>query len=178
MAKWRATSIDVGLDVKVFKLSGKWEPNDAERRAAWNLYVELITRIAVVELPSGSGLMREALTSLYQLFGATRKILVDAGPEVSRPKEPGFFSFAQIALVILNTVIRPTLAYWHPVLEDWEHQDTNKSRKEHEDEWSRRDDLRADLEAVRVVLKGYARLLAQACGAPDLTDPLPGQRQP
>jgi hypothetical protein len=37
-------SVDVGLDLKIFKISGTWEPNDTERRAAWKLYVELITR--------------------------------------------------------------------------------------------------------------------------------------
>jgi hypothetical protein len=32
------------------KLSGVWEPDQAERNAAWELYVELVTRIAVVPL--------------------------------------------------------------------------------------------------------------------------------
>ena len=37
-------TVEVGLDLKNFKISGTWEPNDAERKAAWELYVELITR--------------------------------------------------------------------------------------------------------------------------------------
>lgn len=37
--------------------------------------MELVTRIAVVPLGSGEGILREALTSLHQLFGVTREIL-------------------------------------------------------------------------------------------------------
>jgi hypothetical protein len=43
-------SVEVGLDLKVFSLKGTWEPSNTERAAAWELYVELITRISVVPL--------------------------------------------------------------------------------------------------------------------------------
>jgi hypothetical protein len=36
-------------------LSGTWEPDQAERDAAWELYVELVTRIAVAQLGPGGG---------------------------------------------------------------------------------------------------------------------------
>ena len=41
------------------EVSGTWEPDEAERRAAWELYVELATRVAVVPLGPGEGLLRE-----------------------------------------------------------------------------------------------------------------------
>ena len=50
-------------------LSGRWEPDQVERDAAWELYVELVTRIAVAQLGPGGGVLREALTSLHQFFG-------------------------------------------------------------------------------------------------------------
>lgn len=43
------------------EISGTWEPDEAERRAAWELCVELITRVAVVKLGTAEGLLREAL---------------------------------------------------------------------------------------------------------------------
>ena len=43
-------SVGVKMDLKLFSISGTWVPNDAERRAAWELYVEMITRIAVVPM--------------------------------------------------------------------------------------------------------------------------------
>jgi hypothetical protein len=55
-----------------------WKPNDAERDAAWERYVELATRIAVVPLRGGEGLIREALTSLYPRPASPQQ--VTAGP--------------------------------------------------------------------------------------------------
>jgi hypothetical protein len=51
----------------VGEVSGTWEPDQAERHAAWELYVELVTRVAVVELGPEEGLLREALSSLHAL---------------------------------------------------------------------------------------------------------------
>ena len=55
------------------EISGTWEPGLAERDAAWELYIELITRVSVVDLGPDEGLVREALSSLYTLFGTTRE---------------------------------------------------------------------------------------------------------
>ncbi len=57
-------SVQVELDLKLVKIAGTWEPNEVERRAAWELYVELLTRVAVVPLAREEGLVREALASL------------------------------------------------------------------------------------------------------------------
>lgn len=62
--------------------SAEWQADDTERRAAWSLYVELVTRIAVQSLEIDEGLLREALNSLYSLFGTTRQVLKEAGPDV------------------------------------------------------------------------------------------------
>ncbi|GAA2629232.1 hypothetical protein [Streptomyces axinellae] len=51
----------------VGEISGVWEPADAERRASWELYLELASRVSVVELDPEEGLLREALSSLYSL---------------------------------------------------------------------------------------------------------------
>ena len=53
-------SVQVGLNFHVLQISGTWEPNDDEGKAAWELYVELVTRIAVVPLGGEEGLLREA----------------------------------------------------------------------------------------------------------------------
>lgn len=58
------------------------EPDSTERDAAWELYVELVTRVAVQSLNPQEGLVREAMNSLYSLFGSTRQILRKAGPGV------------------------------------------------------------------------------------------------
>src|SRR5437016_864259 len=52
-------SVQVGLNLYFLQISGTWEPNEDERKAAWELHVELVTRIAVVPLGADDGLLRE-----------------------------------------------------------------------------------------------------------------------
>ncbi|ROR43392.1 hypothetical protein EDD39_1544 [Kitasatospora cineracea] len=168
-------SVDVKLKLYVLEISGTWEPNDAERKAAWELYVELVTRIAVVPLNPQDGLLREALGSLYSLFATTREVLRRHGPEVAEPKKDGQYNFGYLSVAMLNFGIRPLLAYWHPVLEDWETQrPTDRSRHDHELAWPRVEELRTSLNNTRHVLAAYADLLASACGVPSLLAAVPG----
>jgi hypothetical protein len=43
-------TVEVKVDLKLLSVSGVWEPNDVGRAAAWEFYVELITRAAAVPL--------------------------------------------------------------------------------------------------------------------------------
>src|SRR5437879_2013238 len=113
-------SFDVKLAAGPLSVGGKWVPDAAEAEAAWELYVELITRISVIELEPNQGLLSEALSSLYTLFDTTRDILREKGPKVVRPKHGGKYSFGYLAVTILNFAVRPVLAKWHPELQDWE----------------------------------------------------------
>jgi hypothetical protein len=167
-------SIQVGLDLHFLQISGTWEPNDEERQAAWELYVELITRVAVVPLGPDEGLMDEALASLYSLFAITRDILRRHGPTVAEPKADGQYNFGYLAVAMLNAVLRPVLARWHPALEEWEqHRSAGVSRAEHERAWAHAVELRADLDETRRGLADYAGLMASACGVPDLSAAIP-----
>ncbi|MFF8942542.1 hypothetical protein ACF1A5_09750 [Streptomyces sp. NPDC014864] len=168
-------SVNVKLNLRVLEISGTWEPNDAERRAAWELYVELVTRVSVVPLRTDEGLLREALSSLYSLFGTTREVLRKYGPEVAEPKKDGQYNFGYLAVAMLNYGIRPLLAVWHPVLEDWEsRRPADRSRRDHEQAWEAADELRASLRDTRAILTEYADLLASACGVPNLLQAVPG----
>ena len=141
--------------------SAEWEADPAERRAAWSLYIELVTRIAVQPLEVDTGLVREALNSLYSLFGITREILKQAGPNVGASRS----SVGGIAIAVLNNGLRPFLAKWHPLLQTWEAQKPpHKSPKEHEQNWSEEPKLRAELESLRQDLDSYANALAVIAG--------------
>ncbi|MFN0179285.1 MAG: hypothetical protein ACKVZ0_10840, partial [Gemmatimonadales bacterium] len=155
------------------EIGGEWELDRVEQEAAWEMYVELATRVTVVPLGADEGLLREALTSFYTVFGSTREILRRHGPAVAKvPKtadDTGKHSFGYIAAWVLNGAVRPLLARWHPLLEDWEAQrPLTTSRRDHERAWAHHDDLRAEISAVRSVLTDYAWILAQACEAPAL----------
>jgi hypothetical protein len=139
--------------------------------------VELVTRVSVVPLRAEEGLLREALTSLYSLFGSTREILRRHGPEIAEPKPDGQYNFGYLAVAMLNYGVRPLLAGWHPALEDWEtRRASDRSRREHEQAWPEAEQLRTALNDTRQVLTAYANLLASACGVPNLLEAVPPAR--
>jgi hypothetical protein len=168
----RRSSFKVSLNLP-FGLGGveqSWEPDDDERRAAWELYVELCTRIATVPPEAGTGLQREALTSLYTLFGATREILRRYGPGVAQPKGDGSASFGILAVTVLNDALRPLLSVWHPLLQDREDQRPPEvTRVEWERSWDRIGDLVDALAQVRRTVNQYGQLLAEVAEVPALT---------
>jgi hypothetical protein len=166
----KLTSVKVKLELPyIGGIEGTWEPDESERKAAWEMYVELITRIAVAELRPGEGLLREALSSLYTLFDTTRKILREYGPSVAQPKGEDNLSFGYLAVAILNTVLRPVLAKWHPLLLDYENaKESSVSPLEHERRWEKYEELREELNTVRGVLTDYANLLAEVADVPSL----------
>ncbi len=148
------------------ELSGTWEPVQAERRAAWELYIELITRVTVVELRPGEGLVREALRSLYSIFASTREILRKYGPEVAPRGREDAVTFGVLAVAVLNGALRPLLAKWHPALAAWEAQRPDTvDQVQHERDWDQLPELRRELSSTRAALADLARVLADVAGA-------------
>lgn len=64
--------------------------------------IELVTRVAVQSLSVDQGSIREAMNSLYSLFGSTREILRKAGPKVGASRD----SVGGIAIAVLNNGLR------------------------------------------------------------------------
>jgi transcriptional regulator with XRE-family HTH domain len=147
----------------------------AERAAAWELYVELVTRTAVSELGSNQGLLREALSSLHSLFGTTRAILRKHGETAASLDGRGLHEFAVLALAILNQVLRPVLSEWHPLLLEHEaRRPPDVSIAAHERGWRRNGECRLALARVRTTLDEYAMRLAGLAGvAPVHASPPP-----
>lgn len=109
--QWRDLLADWGLNK--LKLSAgfldlEFSPSDEERRAAWDMVVELSTRVATQPLDDREGTDEAALASLHALFGITRGILKQYGPRTQ--------DFARVAIAVLNEVLRPFLSRWHPRL--------------------------------------------------------------
>ncbi len=150
-------------------IEGTWEPDDSERKASWEMYIELITRIAIAKLGSDEGLLREALTSMYSLFATTRNILRQYGPGIAQPKGEDNLSFGYLAVAVLNTVLRPLLSKWHPLLKDYEDlRPSNISSVAYERAWEHHDALRKEIDDARRALTDYAKLLGEVAGVPSL----------
>lgn len=168
MPKLSAVKVEIGIP-SIGKIEGTWEPNEIEERAAWELYVELTTRISVIDLQTDTGLLRESLSSLHSLFGITRQILRQYGPTIARPKRGYNLSLGFIALSILNMGLRPFLSKWHPLLLDHEaDKPAIMSSIDHEQSWDRYIAFRTALQDVQRILFEYADLLAEAAKIPPL----------
>ncbi|EDX74739.1 hypothetical protein MC7420_6217 [Coleofasciculus chthonoplastes PCC 7420] len=139
----------------------EWEADETERKAAWSLYVELVTRITVQSLEADQGLLREALNSLYSMFAITRQILRDAGPDVGISSQ----SVGGIAIAVLNKGLRPFLSKWHPLLQTWEAQKPpTASPKQHEKNWSLEPQMYEELLILGKELQQYTEALAEIVG--------------
>lgn len=94
-------TVSVSLPFGIGSMS--WKVDTTQKKAAWSLYVELVTRIAVQPLELDQGLVREAMNSLYSLFGTTCEVLKAAGPDVGAARD----SVGAIAIAVLNNGLRP-----------------------------------------------------------------------
>ena len=134
---------------------------DEARRAAWELYVELQTRIAVQPLGVDEGLLREALNSLHTIFATTREVLRESGPVVGAKRN----SVGGIAMRVLNQGLRPFLGKWHPELQVWESERRQgTSPRTHEDAWPKGQAARRELDSLRKRLGRYSRALERIAG--------------
>ena len=124
---------------------------DEDRDAAWELYIEMLTRIVTQPLPSEAGDEATALASVYSLFGITREILRRRGRRTVQ--------FSKVAIPVLNQIVRPFTAKWH-----------RESLAGAFDTAAGRAEFRADLEALRSELLNYNRMLADIANVEDLTD--------
>ena len=159
--------VNVKLDLKlpvIGGIQGTWEPDESEVRAAWELYVEMVTRTPLGEFSLADGSARESLNSIYSLFHTTRALLRSYGPAVARPREGRELSLGYLAVSMLNLVLRPLLTRWHPRLQGWERVNLDTPERE----WPDRIEFAEELDMVREQLEQYAGLFAEVAGVPEL----------
>ncbi len=139
----------VKLSTKGVELDVAFKEDD--RDAAWELYVEMLTRIVTQPLPSEAGDEKTALDSVYSLFPTTREILRRRGRKT--------IQFSKVAIPVLNQVVRPFTAKWH-----------RESLSEDFDGEIKRGEFRNELIELQKKLRSYNRMLAEIAGVEDLTD--------
>jgi hypothetical protein len=145
--KWGMT----GLKVKTPILEMDWEPSDPDKNAAWDLYVELLTRITTQRLPEEHGIEKAALESVYKIFELTRTTLKEHGRKAE--------NFTRIAIIVLNQVIRPFTAKWHRLGE-----------KGAFDEKARCAEFRDELYQLQDKLRAYTMMLSELADVEDMTE--------
>lgn len=122
-----------------------------DQTCAWDMYVELITRITTQSLEQNSGDEKTALDSIYSLFKTTRIILKEKGRNAP--------AFTKIAVIVLNQIIRPFTAKWHKnSLSGYLNSESGKS------------EFRLDLISLQIELRKYSKMLANLAKVEDLTE--------
>lgn len=146
LEKWDMTSLKISVPF----LQMEWNPKDDDKAAAWELYVELLTRITTQPLDIAHGDEQTALKSIHSLFEITREVLKNNTRNCTE--------FSKIAIVVLNQVIRPFTAKWHGL-----------SLQNAFDDATQCGEFRNELAALQIVLRQYTRMLADMAGVEDLT---------
>lgn len=144
--RWGLSSIK--LNVGFAEL--EFEATEDDMTAAWEMYVELLTRITTQPLEEGTGDEETALTSIHNLFDITRSILKEKGRLAS--------NFTKVAIIVLNQVIRPFTARWHKKKLDGAFSNVEECEI-----------FRVELEYLQKDLIGYTKLLADMAKVEDLT---------
>jgi len=148
LENWSMTSLKINLNF----LEMQWEPKDADKNAAWELYIEMLTRIATQYLVPDHGDDKTSLDSVHSLFNLTREIIKKYGREC--------IEFTKIAIVVLNQKIRPFTAKWHKESLAGAFKDENKCKI-----------FRKELENLQKDLRNYTKMLGNMAGIEeDLTN--------
>lgn len=157
LGEWSMTS----LRIKAGFLEAEWQPHDVDKDAAWELYIELLTRSTTQNLSPEEGDEQAALESIYSLFRLTRDIAKHQGRHC--------INFTKIAIPVLNQVVRPFTAKWHRLSLEraWENPVLRRQ-------------FRRELSELQQVLRTYTKMLADMADVEDLTEledldgPVPG----
>ncbi len=145
-----ARLVNLGVPFAAKFLESKRNTRGNDQKAAWDMYVEMATRITTQPLDPEHGVEKTALDSVYSLFQTTRDILHEQGPDC--------VEFAQIALVILNEKVRPFTADWH-----------RRSLAGAFDDPAACVEFREELESLQKILREYMRVLADIAGIEDIS---------
>lgn len=132
------------------------------QHVAWRLFNQLSTRVATRALDPGTGVLREALTSLYTLFITTREITDQVRPSRHIGQEP---TVEHLALAMLNNELAPFLSRWHSELSRWEKSQPDQP----EDAWPFNDECRSALAALQRRLYQYVLGFGRLAGMNDQT---------
>lgn len=146
LEKWSMTS----LMINAHFLEMEWEPKDDDKNAAWELYIELLTRITTQPLPPDHGVEKTALDSVFALFGLTRDIIKRHGR--------GCAEFTKLAIIILNQIVRPFTAKWHRLSSQGVFTDPAQCQT-----------FRQELSALQTQLTRYTQMLGAMAGVEDWT---------
>lgn len=146
LEKWKISSLKLSAGFMEVEIN----PAKSDRDAAWELYIELLTRVTTQRLQPEDGDEKTALDSVYSLFSITRSTIKHYGRDC--------FEFTKLAIVVLNQVIRPFTAKWHRISIEGGFDDEATCLQ-----------FREELARLQFFIRCYTQALADMAGVEDLT---------
>ncbi len=151
LSEWLGKRGMTSLKIKTSFLEMEFKPSEPDKKAAWDMYIELLTRITTQVLGDYDGDEQTALTSIYSIFPTTQSIIKDNGREC--------IEFTKLAIVVLNQIVRPFTAKWHKISIETGFNDSDVCKQ-----------FRNELQDLQKVLNTYTVMLADMAGVEDLTN--------
>ena len=115
------SKFEIKLSLNAFLIKADIHFTNNDKKAAWELYIELLTRITTQSLPDKDGIEQTALDSIYSIFSLTREVLKKYGSKT--------IEFSKIAVPVLNQIIRPFTAKWHRLSQENTFNDPQKCQE-------------------------------------------------
>lgn len=153
--EWQVTEIEFDTLGQKWKLAS----SGSQRRVAWALFVEIVTRIATWPMSDDAGDDGAALKSLHDLFQTTRKAITEMEPTRILPSRNKMFgdTVETYALSMLNIDIRPFLSKWHPLWDAWK----SENGEAHCRSWEQHTAFRAELRDLQTKMQERAKGLGE-----------------
>lgn len=125
-----------------------WSPTDSDRALAWDIYVELKTRVTLQTLDDDEGDDTTALTSIHRLFPLSRERMQYHGVQCAKA--------GLLITAFLNQKVRKFTAKWHKlsITEKW-----------NDDQTISHPEFRTELKQLQQTLKTLADALSHLADA-------------
>jgi len=158
---WQVTEIEIDTFGQKLKLAN----SGSQRRVAWSIFVEIMTRIATQQMLDSEGDDGIAIKSLSDLFQSTRKSISEIKSTSVLPSSKGNFDTVETySLAMLNKDIRPFLSKWHPVWDTWRKSNPNTLCFD----WDLHLAFRIDLKSLQSKIQERAKGLGEIAGVPEI----------
>jgi len=158
---WQVTEIEIETFGQKWKLAN----SGLQRRVAWSIFVEIVTRIATQPMLDSEGDDGIALKSLYDLFQSTRESISEMNSiSVLPSRKRNLDTVETYSLAMLNQDLRPFLSKWHPIWDVW--------RKANPDtlcsHWDLHTAFRSDLKILQPKIRERAEGLGKIAGVSEI----------
>ena len=165
-SEWAPSEISLEPS-KLFSM--KLVVNNAQRRAAMQVFAQMSTRITLRRIADNAGDDGEAITSVYEFLKASRAVIASLDYDLPQNGD----TVETYVLEMINKVLAPFLEKWHLEWETWKAAQITASQSVATSGWPQHLPFRNELRQLQDDLKPIAKGLAKAAGIANPEDRFP-----